>query len=515
MPYVKTTGNSRKSSKRSRTAKRRRIVTATILAAICVIAVLIVRARMQSTPVVEHARAPENRVPVATPAPQWRPAELARLRASLRDGFAPALQGADRYSLAIVGARGEMLYDDRGEQAVTPASVAKLIVADASLNLLGPRFRFQTIAAAQRAIESDGTLHSNLWIVGSGDPSLRSDDLRSGITTLARSGLRRIDGVAMVDPSAMRGPEINPHWNVQDANEDFQTPISAVSIDGDTAEFRVYGTTPGAPARVVILPPSGGVRTFGSVQTSSGYDSVVIAATQAPNEFRLDGAIPAGAEEKFWLPVHGIPRYVGAVVDRMLRDARIATSAPAGVGAAPLDAIVLWEHRSLPLVQLVRHMLYLSDNHYAEQLLRALGSDAGSDASDSAGIVAETQFLASRGVPTPGLRLVDGSGLAHADRVAALTLARLLSDAELRDGGAELYPLLPQGGREGTLKDYDFTTALGRVRAKSGHLSGVDSLAGYVTTAHHGRVAFAFLINGSPGDPDAAIVRAVDRIAAY
>ncbi|MBV8333172.1 MAG: D-alanyl-D-alanine carboxypeptidase, partial [Candidatus Eremiobacteraeota bacterium] len=68
---------------------------------------------------------------------------------------------------------------------------------------------------------------------------------------------------------------------------------------------------------------------------------------------------------------------------------------------------------------------------------------------------------------------------------------------------------------QGTLKEYDFTTALGRVRAKSGHIGGVASLAGYANTLHHGRVAFAFSINGSPGDPDAAIVRAVNRLIEY
>ena len=78
-----------------------------------------------------------------------------------------------------------------------------------------------------------------------------------------------------------------------------------------------------------------------------------------------------------------------------------------------------------------------------------------------------------------------------------------------------LYRLLPLGGREGTLARYDFTTAAGRVRAKSGHLSGVSSLAGYANTMHHGRVAFAFLIDGSPGDPDAAIVRALDRLVEF
>ena len=75
--------------------------------------------------------------------------------------------------------------------------------------------------------------------------------------------------------------------------------------------------------------------------------------------------------------------------------------------------------------------------------------------------------------------------------------------------------MLPQGGKDGTLKHYDFTSALGRVLAKTGHLSDAASLAGYVDTRHHGRLAFAFMINGSPGDPDAAYVSAVDRLAEF
>ena len=108
------------------------------------------------------------------------------------------------------------------------------------------------------------------------------------------------------------------------------------------------------------------------------------------------------------------------------------------------------------------------------------------------------------------LRLFDGSGLSPDDRVAAITIARLLYDNE-----PSLYLLLPLGGRQGTLEDYDFTSALGRVRAKSGHLSDVSALAGYANTLHHGRIAFAFMIDGSPGDPDAAIVRAVDRLVEF
>jgi len=183
---------------------------------------------------------------------------------------------------------------------------------------------------------------------------------------------------------------------------------------------------------------------------------------------------------------------------------------PPAVGAAPLESVVLWDHRSAPLQALESHMLYFSDNHYAEQLLRTVGGEAVQTADDAGGIEAERQFLQRRGIPTPGLRVYDGSGLSPEDRVAGITLARLLEDQE-----SALYMLLPMGGRQGTLDDYDFTTALGRVRAKTGHISGVSALAGYVATPRHGRVTFAFLIDGSPGDPDAAIVSAVDRLATF
>lgn len=418
------------------------------------------------------------------------------------------------YSFAVIDAGGRLIYDDQSSHAVTPASVLKLVVAHTALDLLGPAYRFHTIAVAEHGFDAGGAIDGNLWIVGSGDPSLRSSDLRAGIASLRRQGLRSIHGALAVDPSAMRGPEINPHWSAGDANEDFQTATSAVSIDGDTAEFRIYGTTPGAAARATVVPASDALHTFGTVATSSGSDDVIIAAMPQMNTFRYSGTIPAGAEEKFWLPVHDIPHYVGAVTDAMLRDAGIATGAKPVVQPAPIDSIVLWDHRSAPLAELERFMLYVSDNHYAEQFLRAIGRDAATGSDDTpAGIAQEIRFLNSRGIPVPGMRLVDGSGLAESNRIAAVTLARILSDAELRDNGAELDPLLPQGGKDGTLKHYAFTTARGRVRAKSGHLSDASSLAGYVNTAHHGRLAFAFMIDGSPGDPDAAYVRALDRLA--
>lgn len=413
----------------------------------------------------------------------------------------------------MIGADGALLYDDRASHAVTPASTQKLIVSGAALDTLGPAFRYVTTLSAQQQ-PSGGTLAGDLFLTGSADPSLRSDDLRAGAKALAQAGLMKIDGAVVVDASAAASPEMNPLWNSSDANEDFEAPTSGISLDEDTVEFHIIGGAPGTRARVDVVPAGSTVRYSGSIATSgSGADDVTVAAAQMPNRFIVSGSIPSWTMETFYIPVHGIARYAGTVLAHMLEGDGVSIAGKTFAGAAPPGTTVMWRHISPPLRVLMTHMLYHSDNHFAEQLLRTIALRRGLTPTTAAGIQTERIFLQSHDIPIPGLHVVDGSGLAHANRVAAITLAAILYDAQRRGGDAALYFMLPQGGRQGTLSEYDFTAALGRVRAKSGHLDGVNALAGYVNTLHHGRVIFAFLIDGSPGNPDAAIVRAVNRLA--
>ncbi|HVN69752.1 MAG TPA: D-alanyl-D-alanine carboxypeptidase/D-alanyl-D-alanine-endopeptidase [Candidatus Binatia bacterium] len=447
MSYVKSSVSFRRRSNRSRARKRRALACIALLLG-AVALWFVVQARSSTKPpAAEQARTqPPSRVS-AYDAPEWSDAERSRLWKSLHGAFVPAIAGAKGWSFAVVAPDGATLFDERANRAVAPASAQKLIVAATALDALGPAFRFHTLFASRDAIAEGGALDGDLWLIGSGDPSLQSADLRNGVGVLARSGLRRVGGSLVVDASAMRGPALNAHWGAEDDGQEYAAPTSALSVDGDTAEDR---------------------------------------------------------------PMDDVVRYVAARVDSMLAARGIALAAPPGVGVAPLGSVVLWDHRSLPLTALESHMLFESDNHYAEQLLRTVGEAVTGAADDDGGIAAERRYLRRLGIPAPGLRIFDGSGLSAQNRVAAITLARLLAQSE-----AALYRLLPLGGREGTLQDYDFTTALGRVRAKSGHLADVSSLAGYVTTRDRGRLAFAFLIDGSPGDPDAAIVQAVDRLAVY
>jgi D-alanyl-D-alanine carboxypeptidase/D-alanyl-D-alanine-endopeptidase (penicillin-binding protein 4) len=114
------------------------------------------------------------------------------------------------------------------------------------------------------------------------------------------------------------------------------------------------------------------------------------------------------------------------------------------------------------------------------------------------------------------LRIVDGSGLAPDDRVAALTLATLLARVAHEPAGAILFADLPRVGIEGTVQLRQVTDALGRVRAKSGHIADVNALAGYVQTRRHGRVSFAIVVNdrrADAGSVDRGIDRALDLLA--
>ncbi len=504
-----------------RRARKRGRLALTVLAlvAVCGVAlVFILRHRAQApqaTVVAVNASPAATAAPTPAPRP-WTNAQIHALRAELEAAFAPALAGASHWSFSVMDARGRVLYAVNARTGVEPASVEKLVVASAALDLLGASYRYHTLLAAT-APPQDGMLDGDLWLVGSGDPSLRSTDLAVGARRLHVAGVRRVEGGVMVDASAFAGPEINPLWNPGDANEDFQAPVSAISLDEDTIEFDVRGTTPGAPAAVRENPWSGALSASGDVTTVADADDpdVIVAALATPNHFALSGSIPQDQIAQTWVPVHDIARYAGAVLTQLLREHGIVTARPPGTGVAPAARTVLWDHPSASLRELERHMLYLSDNHYADQLLRTLGLLVGGAGDDAHGLSAERADLRRRGIPTTGMHLVDGSGLAEENRLSSLTLASILVEALTAAQERGFYDLLPQGGRSGTLKGYDFTSALGRVRAKTGHMSGVASLAGYVVSRRHGVVAFAFMVNGSPGDPDSAIVSAVDRISEF
>jgi serine-type D-Ala-D-Ala carboxypeptidase/endopeptidase (penicillin-binding protein 4) len=460
-------------------------------------------ARQSAAAVPPHAARPPL---VAAPkAPAWSAAALRRLRARLS---APLGRSALATSgIAIVDSQGRPLFVRRERTGATPASTFKLLVAITALQTLGPDYRFETRLEALDG-PHDGTLHGDIYLVGDGDPSLTADDLLGGIGVIARAGVTDITGGVVADATLFGGREVNPAWDPDDLQYGYAAGTSALSLDEGTVEFHLVPGSVGAPARIEVRPPSEQVRVRGGVITSYATTLSIDRAADR-NDFAFAGNIAVNAEQSFYRPVIDQPLYVAGVARSMLRARNVTVEGRARTGIAPVIGTVLWRHESAPLRTLLGHMLFESDNHYAEQLLRAIGAQRGAVGTERSGAAVERSVFARLGAPTDGLRVVDGSGLAPTDRVAPIDLATLLARANLDPTGDVLFHDLPRVGIEGTVRRHDVTTALGRARAKSGHIEDVDALAGYVDTRRHGRVAFAILVNDRRAD-DGAVYDGMD-----
>jgi D-alanyl-D-alanine carboxypeptidase/D-alanyl-D-alanine-endopeptidase (penicillin-binding protein 4) len=439
--------------------------------------------------------APEQRVFVVPRTPVWSRRDVARLDDRLRAVLAASALATS--GIAVVDASGRSLFARRAATPLVPASTFKLLAAATALHTFGPAYRFPTTFEALSA-PADGIVRGDLYLVGSGDPTLTRDDVQGGVGVLARAGISAITGGVVADASAFSPVEVNAAWDPDDVQYGYAAGTSALSLDQGTVEFHLVPGAYGVPASIDVRPPSPAVHVSGDVVTAS-TTLLSIERSPASNDFRFDGQIATGAEQSFWRPVVNLPRYAAVVTRAMLEARGITVAGPATVGTAPLAPAVLWTHRSAPLHAILREMLVTSNNHFAEQLLRAVGTLRGVG-SERTGAQVERALLARDGVPQAGLRVVDGSGLAPSDRVAPITLATLLARAATDDHGAELIAALPRVGIEGTVRWRHLTAALGRARAKSGHITGVNALAGYVMSRHHGRLAFAVLVNDVRAD---------------
>jgi D-alanyl-D-alanine carboxypeptidase/D-alanyl-D-alanine-endopeptidase (penicillin-binding protein 4) len=196
-------------------------------------------------------------------------------------------------------------------------------------------------------------------------------------------------------------------------------------------------------------------------------------------------------------------------LDLRLDRATVDVERAARTGRAPDSAQPLATVSSRPLASLVRHMAQVSDNFYAETLIKDLGARFGGVGSTPAGATVVQRVAGDLGA---GARVIDGSGLSRANAIAPAAVGRLLTSVRQKPWFDSFYRALPLAGRTGTLsRRMRNTAARGRCRAKTGTLIAVSALAGYCRSHSDRTFAFALLMNGVNVNGARAIQ---DRIAA-
>jgi len=379
---------------------------------------------------------------------------------------APALRGSAA-AVVLDVATGQVLLDRGAGDPQVPASVAKVLTAAAVLQRLGADATLPTRAVAgavpgQVVLVGGGDL---FLAAGAGDPAATAGRAGLGDLAEATAASLRAAGTTtasvVVDDTLTGGaPATGPTWVPADLTSGFAAPLTSLAVDGGRL-------VPGRYAPRAADPALAAARAFADALVARGI------------------AVPAPP---------------------------VRTAEPAPEGAA-----VLGEVRSAPLVEVVEHVLAESDNTGAEVLARLVGADAGRPPGFAESTAAVLETVAGLGVDVSGAVLVDASGLGRGSQLSPALLAGVLAAAAGPDA-PRVRPLLgalPVGGLTGTLAERFVPggpsgPAAGLVRAKTGSLNGVTSLAGTVVDADGRQLAFAVLADGvGAADPARAAVDAV------
>jgi len=383
------------------------------------------------------------------------------LASSLGKAMSPSALGASAAgsSCAEVAQGGQVLYAHGAGLRVLPASNMKLLTATALLDKLGPGYTFKTTVLAAAGPVS-GVVDGNLYLVGGGDPLLRTPSYVSSVqysgpvytnvddlvALLEAAGVRQVTGSVLADESRYDSVRYVASWPASYAEQGDVGPLSAVGINDGTAT---------APSLVPTGDPP--------------------------------------------------PVQSAGVLTQLLEQAGVGVGGAPGEGSPPAGATVLARLVSPPLKLILGEVLRESDNTAMELMTKELGLKELGSGTTAAGTAAVRADLKADGFPLKGFVNVDGSGLSRVDRV---TCGLLLAALERSGPTGVLVRDLPVAGESGTLTDeLNGTVAAGRVLAKTGSLNGVKALSGWALPVNgeapgnpglSSPVVFSLVLNGLP-----------------
>ncbi|MGQ0549562.1 MAG: D-alanyl-D-alanine carboxypeptidase/D-alanyl-D-alanine endopeptidase [Armatimonadota bacterium] len=454
--------------------------------------------------------------------PSTAPVELAsRLDAILSDSRLAGTQ----VSVTVRDApTGEILYAHNADARLVPASNQKLIIAAAAFAVLGSEYRFRTTVLTSGRVQN-GVLEGNLYLKGTGDPTMLASRYADLARALAARGIRSVRGRLIADDTWFDDVRLGPDWSWDDEAFAYAAQVSALTVapdedfDAGTVIVDVHpGIADGAPARVILTPATRYLKVINRVRTgvAGSRATLTVDREHGANTVVLAGSIPVGTDRiRRWVSVWEPTAYAAEVFLGALAEHGVRVDGRTTIGSTPLLATELAAIESMPLGQLAVPFLKLSNNGIAEILIKAMGRRVVDEGSWRAGLQVVADYLVRGGVNLRDIRLRDGSGLSRLNLVTTRELTRLLADVQREPWFGYFYDALPIAGVSerligGTLRSrMSGTRAQANLRAKTGSLTGVSALSGFVAAAGRNRFVFSSLINNFTGPPPRDIEDAI------
>ena len=493
----------------------------------------------------------------------------AKLTAALDAALdAPDLQTGFVGACVVRVRDNRVLYARNADRVFLPASNNKLLTSFAALETLPPDFAYHTQARAMGTVGEDGVLRGNLALVGGGDPLLSPADLDELARQIAQTGLRQVSGKLIYDDTRYDAQWLGDGWTWDDEAASYSAQISALNVNSNCIDVQVFpGKKIGRRVRAQTVPATNYVRVENTAITgaSGSRSTLVVDRKRGQNVITVTGRLPlppasaqTAAPFTVAVTIENPPRFTatlfraalrkagvhvndGAIVSRRdlarlrgrgrTREADASASPDIDPSADMPEGNVIAEHVSLRLPELLTRMNKPSDNLMAECLLKAVGAygafppaapgsgpalnadrRVGTSGNSGTGAQLARKAFGAAGMNLEAIRQADGSGLSRGNYVSPRNIVRLLLAAHARPYFSAFYASLPIAGVDGTLRNrMKNTPAANNCHAKTGSLSHVSSLSGYVRTSNGEELAFSLLMNHQLGPPRAS-TRAQDSI---
>ena len=382
-----------------------------------------------------------------------------------------------------------------------PASTMKLVTSAAALDLLGSTYTWKTRVFAN-GVQSGDVLQGDLIFKGGGDPKLVLENFWLFLRQIRARGIRDIQGNVVLDRSVFEegvfdssrfdGDPAKPYNAGPDA-----LLVSYKALDlhflPDPATGVATVTSDPALAGVTLVPPQLSDEECGNWQAK-------LRLSITPTRIAFDGRMPASCGERDWI-VHPFgltqTQYFGAVFRQMWRDLGGSFSGAVVDGVVPLLARLVAERESASLPEVLRDMNKFSNNVMARQVLLTLAAEVDKlPGNTERGAHVVKNWLAARGIENPEVIIENGAGLSRIERISAGTLGRMLLMAYRAPTMPEFVSSLPLVGFDGTMRRrLQDRSIAGNAHIKTGTLSEVRAIAGYVLAASGKQYAVVSLIN--------------------
>ncbi|SDQ06626.1 D-alanyl-D-alanine carboxypeptidase / D-alanyl-D-alanine-endopeptidase (penicillin-binding protein 4) [Chryseobacterium soldanellicola] len=394
---------------------------------------------------------------------------------------------------------GFVVYDPKTKKVISsynentplvPASTTKLLTTETAMNLLGENYRWMTQLEYSGSVDENGVLNGNLYVIGSGDPSLGTnkagawsyrDIVSDFIGGLSREGIKKVNGDIIIQTALFKGnisrlPE-NVVWL---ENNNYYLPVGTTREINPANEKLIVkkGSTFSAEKKYFYVSPYNSQMVY-----AEKYEGDGILTTKIPDAPAFLANTLRATMIKSGLSITG--KVMPKMTDNALESRKLVSS-----------------YKSPTLGDIIFYTNQHSDNSLAEALLKTVGFQKLGDQTSESGRAVVTSHLKDEGFDMIGLNYMDGSGLSRSNNVTPISQAKFLTSLMDEKYYKTYLNSLPVGGQSGTLKRMFVGTGNGQVFAKTGTLNKVKALAGYLKTNSGKTLVFSLMVNNYAGSVD-------------